>query len=120
MIVYTTSMSQVFKYIVPFTILKELLDKICEPGQEYIIDNNVYKRMKFHGYHTLFLEALVPYYHWSKRFYVERECTYTSFMTIVRQICRTHDTEVRSNIHYGDSRYSIAYMVAKPLVEASI
>jgi len=114
------SMSQRFKYVVPISMLTDLLDKICEPGQEYVIDNNAYKRMKFHRYHTPFLEALVPYYHWSKRFYVERECTYTSFMTIVRQICRIHEREIRSMIQYGDSSYAIAYIIAKPLVEASI
>jgi hypothetical protein len=69
--------------------------------------------MKFHGYHATFLENLAPYYHFSKRFYVERELTYTTFMTIVRQICRIHDTEVTSTIHYGDSTYAIAYVVPK-------
>ena len=110
-----SSMSQVFKYVVPIAILTELLDKICEPGEEYVVDNNAYKRMKFHEYHTQFLETLAPYYHFSKRFYVEREFTYTTFMTIVRQICRIYKMEVRSNIHYGDSTYAIAYVVAKPV-----
>ena len=111
------SMSQVFKYVVPIAILTELLDKICEPGEKYVIDINSYKRMKFHLYHTPFLETLAPYYHYSKRFYVERELTYTTFMTIVRQICRIHEMEVQSKIHYGDSTYAIAYVVAKPIVE---
>jgi len=106
-------MSQVFKYVVPITLLTDLLDKICEPGEQYVIDNNAYKRMKFHEYHTPFLETLAPYYHMSKRFYVERELTYTTFMTIIRQICRIHETEVSSTIHYGDSTYAIAYVVAK-------
>ena len=110
-----SSMSQVFKYVVPISILTELLDKICESGHEYLVDNNAYKRMKFHEYHTQFLERLAPYYHFSKRFYVERECTYTNFMTIVRQICRIYKIEVRSNIHYGDSTYAITYVVAKPI-----
>ena len=108
-----SSMSQVLKYVVPIALLTELLDKICESGEEYVIDNNAYKRMKFHGYHTPFLETLAPYYHLSKRFYVEREITYTTFMTIVRQICRIYDMEVRSKIHYGDSTYAIAYVVVK-------
>jgi hypothetical protein len=108
-----SSMSQVFKYVVPIALLTELLDKICESGEEYVIDNNAYKRMKFHGYHTPFLETLAPYYHLSKRFYVERELTYTTFMTIVRQICRIYDMEVRSKIHYGDSTYAIAYVLTK-------
>ena len=38
---------------------------------------------------------------------------YTTFMTIVRQICRIYDMEVRSKIHYGDSTYAIAYVLTK-------
>lgn len=109
-------MSQIFKYVVPKTLLTDLLDKICQPvGQEYLIDHDAYKRMKFHEYHTPFLETLAPYYHLSKRYYIERGITYITFMTIVRQICRIHEIEVRSNIQYGDSTYTITYMITKPV-----
>jgi hypothetical protein len=106
---------QVFKYVVPQELLFELLDKICEPSSnEYYININAYKRMKFHNYHIVFLNSLVPYYHFSKRFYVERECTYTSFITIVRQLCRMFSIEFISHLHYGDSRYAIEYKIQKP------
>ena len=107
-----SSMSQIFKYVVPITLLTDLLDKICEPtDEEYWIDHNAYKRMKLHGYHAPFLETLAPYYHLSKRIYIEREITQSTFMTIVRQICRIHNIDVRPR----DSADGNSYAVAKPI-----
>jgi len=105
---------QIFKNIVPIEILTQLLDKICEPCQkEYIIDINAYKRMKFHNYHIEFLNIIVHYYHYSKKFYAQRDCTYNSFMTIVRHICRANSTEIFSSIKYDDSSYNIEYKFLK-------
>ena len=106
---------QLFKYSVPIEILTHLLDKICEPCQkEYIIDINAYKRMKFHQYHTDFLNNIAAYYHYSKKFYAERDCTYNSFMTIVRHICRANSIEITSSIKYDDSSYNIEYKFFTP------
>ena len=103
---------QIFKSIVPKELLIVLLDKICEKnGTSYIMDVNSYKRMKFHELHKPFLEELVVHYHWSKRFYAERDFTYQSFMTIIRQLCRLHSLTIDSNIRYGDSTYAIEYMI---------
>lgn len=103
---------QIFKSTVPKELLFALLDKICEKKDSaYILDVNSYKRMKFYEYHKAFLEELIEHYHWSKRFYIEREFTYQSFMTIIRQLCRLHSVEIESNIRYGDSTYAIEYMI---------
>ena len=99
--------------MVPLHIFTNILDKVCETGVEYIIDKHVYKRMKFHRYHVDFLESLLPYYHESKKFYITRDFTYTSFMTIIRQIARLHDITIRSTIHYGNSTYAISYIILK-------
>ena len=105
---------QLFKYHVKIEVLTKLLDKICEPCQkEYIIDINSYKRMKFYQYHTEFLNTIVAYYHYSKKFYAERDCTYNSFMTIVRHICRINSIEITSSIKYDDSSYNIEYRITK-------
>jgi hypothetical protein len=107
---------QIFKSTVPKEILFELLDKICDrytDNGHYVVDTNSYKRMKFHNYHVGFLASLLDYYHWSKRFYVEREFTYQSFANILRQLTRLHDVEMSSNIRYGESTYAIEYYIAK-------
>jgi hypothetical protein len=111
---------QIFKYAVPIEILTQLLDKICEPCQkEYIIDINAYKRMKFHNYHIEFLNTIEGYYHYSKKFYAQRDCTYNSFMTIVRHICRANTIEIHSSIKYDDSSYNIEYKFTPFLTENS-
>ena len=87
---------QIFKMEPPIALLTNLLDKICEPSQNYCIDMNAYKKMRFHNYHTEFLSSLVPYYHWSKQFYLQRELTIYTFMTIIRQLCRLYKIEIHT------------------------
>lgn len=107
---------QIFKSVIPKDIVIGLLDKICEPNDSvYIIDVNAYKRMKFYNYHVEFLGTIIEYYHWSKRFYIEREFTYQSFANILRQLCRVHNIEIASGIRYSESTYSIDYLINKPL-----
>jgi len=84
--------NQLFRTPVPKENLIHLLDKICEPSEtDYHIDIHAYKRMKYHEYHVDFLKGLTPYYHWSKQYFVEREFTYNSFVTILRQLSRLHN-----------------------------
>ena len=107
---------QIFKSAIPKDILISLLDKICEPSEStYMIDTNAYKRMKFHNYHTEFLSTIIDHYHWSKRFYVERDFTYQSFANILRQICRLHNIPLSSDIRYSESTYAIQYFIHKPI-----
>jgi hypothetical protein len=108
---------QIFKNVVPKEIFVDLLEKICEKSDSsFIIDNNAYKRMKFHNYHTHFLIIILPYYHWSKRFYIEREFTYSSFMTIVRQLCRLHKMTISSQLRYSESTYTIEYKIQDAII----
>jgi hypothetical protein len=98
--------------MVPKEIFIDLLEKICEKKEAiYILNINSYKRLKFHDYQIAFLQALLPYYHWSKRFYIERECTYASFMTIVRQLSKLYNMTVSSQLQYSDSSYTIQYSI---------
>jgi hypothetical protein len=107
---------QIFKSAIPKGILVELLDKICNTSDTvYMIDSNAYKRMKFHNYHIEFLSTIIEHYHWSKRFYVEREFTYQSFANILRQICRLHAIPISSDIRYSESTYAIQYFINKPI-----
>ena len=104
---------QIFKSIVPKEILFNLLDKICERVENnyYLVDNAAYKRMKFHNYQIGFLASIIDYYHWSKRFYVERDFTYQSFINIVRQLTRIHGIPMISKTKYIESSYMIEYLV---------
>lgn len=99
--------NQIFRIEPPIELVNDLLDKICEnlDSQENQqikkVDIHAYRRMKYHDYHKEFLSSLFSYYHWSKHFYLERELTYYSFMTILRQVYRLHHKEVvRRNKEY--------------------
>lgn len=74
--------------------------------------------MLFYNYHIDFLKELIPHYHLSKRFYLERELTYNSITTILRQICKSHELQIISKMKYSDSNYIIEYSIPKiPLSE---
>jgi len=105
-------MKQIFRKTVPSVILFDLLEKICLKTEKYFfIDYNCYKTMVYRGYHTPFVETIRPFYHYSKRFYVDRKVSYNSFVTIVRQICRLNDVDFTSQIRYNESKYNIDYFV---------
>jgi len=105
-------LTQIFRKDIPIQILYELLEKICTKNDNYfLVDNNSYKKMVFHGYHTEFLLILKDYYHNSKKYYIEREFTYNSFTNIIRQICKSNNNQFTSKIKYNASKYNIDYLV---------
>ena len=104
--------SQIFKKSIPIDILFSLLDKICEKTSKYyIIDSNSFRKMNYHEYDTEFYNTLVPYYHKSKLFYVQRKHKYSTFTTIVRQICKYNQIAYTSSIKYNESKYNIIYHI---------
>lgn len=105
-------LTQIFKKDIPITILFELLEKISlKTDKYYLVDNNSYKKMIFHGYHTEFLNKIITYYHSSKKYYAERELTYNSFTTIIRQISKNNMIQFTSQIKYNSSKYNIEYLI---------
>jgi len=105
-------LKQIFKNDIPIKILFDLLEKIClKTDKYYLVDNNAFKKMLFHGYHTDFLNKIINYYHSSKRYYAERELTYNSFTTIIRQISKNNMIQFTSQIKYNSSKYTIEYLL---------
>lgn len=102
--------SQIFKNHVPNEILIELLDNIAIKSDKcYIINNDSYKKGIFNNLINEFIIKCVPYYHISKRKYLERKLTYNSFITIIRQICNYNKITYTSQIKYDKSTYDIIY-----------
>jgi len=105
-------LKQIFKKEISPQLLYDLCEKIClKTHNYYLIDMNAYKKMLFHKYHIEFISELVKYYHSSKRYYAERELTYNSFTTIIRQICKSNLIQFTSQIKYNNSKYSIDYLI---------
>lgn len=106
--------SQLFREKVPEHILYDLLEKIChETSSYYYVDLTAYKKMLFHGFHTEFLTALKPYYHLSKTYYLDRTLTYISFTNMIRQICKSGNIVIESEIKYNHSKHYINYIIKK-------
>ena len=104
--------SQIFKNKIPTEQLIDLLINIAVKTDKcYIINNNSYKKGIFNETIPQFLEKCKPYYHVSKRKYLERKLNYNAFITILRQICNFNKVTYTSQIKYDKSNYDIIYYI---------
>jgi hypothetical protein len=104
--------SQIFKKNIPTEIFFNLMDKICMKNEKhYTFTLNSFKKGMFNDEITKFLEECKPYYHISKKKYLERKLTYNSFTTIIRQICNFNKITYTSQIIYDKSTYGIVYYI---------
>ena len=104
--------SQIFKNQIPKEILFDLLDKICTKNDKcYILNKISYKKAGYLQLLPIFYELILPAYFTSKQFYITRKQNYSSFITIIRQICRLNYINYTSKIIYNKSTYDIAYYI---------
>jgi hypothetical protein len=104
--------TQIFKNHIPNNIFFELLDKICLKNEKhYIFNSNSFKKGVYTEDIQNFLNICVPYYHISKRKYLEKKLIYTSFTTVIRQICNFNKITYTSQIKYDRSTYDIIYYI---------
>ena len=104
--------AQIFKNIIPKKHLFDLFENISIKNDKYYIFNiESFKKGMFKEIIVNFIEACKPYYHISKRTYLEKKITYNSFITIIRQICKSNNITYTSQIKYDKSTYSIVYYI---------
>jgi hypothetical protein len=104
--------SQIFKEHIPNEMLIQLLNDIAIKSEKcYVLNNNSYKRGLFNNNIEEFIQQCIPYYHISKRKYLQRKITYNSFTTIIRQICNYNKITYTSQIKYDKSSYDITYYI---------
>lgn len=112
--------SQIFKNKIPNSIIVQLLEDIAVKRVStsvtnekivYIVNNNVYKKGIFNGKILEFYELCRPYYHISKRKYLDKKMSYNSFITVIRQICNSKNITYTSQIKYDKSAYDIIYNI---------
>lgn len=105
-------MSQIFKEKINKSKLYDLLDQICFKNEtKYIFDNSSYKKANMLNLLEPFIESIKPYYHISKKYYVERKLSYKMLATIIRQICRSNNIHYKQDIVYIKSSYEIVYTI---------
>lgn len=104
--------TQIFKNQLSNSILFELLDKICLKNEKhYIFNIESFKKGVYSEDISKFLITCLPYYHISKRKYLEKKLTYNSFVTVLRQICNFNKITYTSQIKYDKSTYDIVYYI---------
>ena len=104
--------TQIFKNQIPTNIFFELLDKICLKNEKhYIFNIDSFKKGIYNEEIQKFIILCNPYYHISKRKYLERKLTHNSFTTILRQICKFNNIKYTSEIKYDKSSYDIVYYI---------
>ena len=104
--------TQIFKKNVPNDIIFNLLDSICMKNEKhYIFNIEAFKKGVFKESIQNFLIICNPYYHISKKKYLEKKLTYNSFTTILRQICNFNKITYTSQIKYDKSEYNIIYYI---------
>jgi len=104
--------SQIFKKKVPNELFFGLLDSICLKNEKhYTFNSNAFKKGVFNEKIEQFLKECLPYYHISKKKYLEKKITYNSFTTVLRQICNYNKITYTSQIKYDKSNYEITYYV---------
>ena len=104
--------TQIFKNQIPTSMLFDLLDKICLKNEKhYTFNSDSFKKGIYNEDIQKFIEVCKPYYHISKRKYLEKKITYKSFTTILRQICNHNNITYTSQIKYDKSTYDIMYYI---------
>ena len=104
--------NQIFKNKIPDELLIILLNKICIKSDNHFILNNIsFKKGIYDNSIEEFFESIKPYYHISKKKYLERKLTYNNFITVIRQICNHNNIIYTSQIKYEKSVYEIVYFV---------
>ena len=106
--------SQIFKYDISLNTIYDFLDNTCEMNDnEYILKNTSYKKGVMLNYIEPFCKKIEPHYYLSKKHYVTKKINYKSLATIVRQICKFKNINIRSQITYNKSTYEIIYYIKK-------
>ena len=103
---------QIIKKNIPSYILLNILNNISTKQNNYYIINKIaFKKGEYLNILENFTNSLKEYYFSSKYFYLDRKCTYNSFLTLIRHICKNNNISYVSKILYDKSSYEIIYYI---------
>lgn len=107
--------NSIFAKQIPLAILWSFLDTVCKVHDTYyLIDKTIFLKMVYDQKQDPFLDCLKPYYYKSKHSYLENPGDYNSFVTILRQICNSHNHPYTTVKKYNHSEYTICYFIERP------
>ena len=104
--------TQIFKTGIPDELFTGFLNLLClKNDKHYTFNSDSYKKGIYTGAIQQFITECMPYYHISKRKYLNKKLTYNSLATIIRQICKFNKFTYTSKIVYDKSTYNIEYYI---------
>ena len=104
--------TQIFKSGIPDEMFIGFLNLLClKNDKHYTFNSDSYKKGIYTGAIQQFITECMPYYHISKRKYLNKKLTYNSLATIIRQICKFNKFTYTSKIVYDRSTYDIVYYI---------
>tara|TARA_B100000497_G_C7570877_1_gene343974 strand:- start:573 stop:896 length:324 start_codon:yes stop_codon:yes gene_type:complete len=78
----------------------------------YIFNDIVFKKLIYNNVITDFLQNLKQFYFKNKHYYLERNpITLKQFNTIIRQICKKNEIDLKKNVKFNNSKYNIEYHI---------
>ena len=107
---------QIFKQKVEKELLYNFLVEITDESTNnsfFLLSKTSYKRARFHKKILLFYEKILDNYYNCKKRYITRAKNYKNFITVIRQICKSHCIPFISKIKYQKSTYEIQYFIKK-------
>ena len=105
--------NQIFSRIPNIHILYDFLELIYiqKTSQYYYITPYSFHKSTLNDNLTNFIETIKPYYKKSKLNFIQRNHTYKSLLTLIRQLCNTHHVYFAYSIKYSNSIYEIHYKI---------
>lgn len=111
--------TQIIKYDIDINLVTELLLKLGYISTSYlIIDKETIQSCIFND--VSYLNSVLTIlkeknYHTSKYYYLERDMSYKSLITIIRQILKYKQIDYFTKIKYVNSSYFTQYFIYYPL-----
>ena len=102
-----TTGNQLFKTIPDHKTVFGYLDEVCYREMDFfVVDDVVYKRIRYDDRIFRFYEYLRPFYHTSKQRYLDECSSRNGFLTVLRQLCKLYCIQFVSKVVYRNGTYA--------------
>ena len=106
------SYSYMFYSIIPIHLLFDILEQVCVKRNEYyIFDLLAFRSMKYRNLYPEFANKIISHYRPHYQSFVTRQLSYSSFVTILRHICKMNNIKFDCKDNYCSPGYNIDYYV---------
>lgn len=104
--------NHLFKAVPERDVIFGYLDEVCHRDSElFVVDDTVYKKMRYDDRIARLYEYLRPFYHVSKQKYLDEGHSRNSFLTILRQLCKLYSIQFSSKVVYKNGSYDSTLVI---------